>query len=179
MTKLIKRPRGRPRKPKPTRSPPRRDANSPQAATRRRLWAEASPEKRAAWTAAIAESTRRRAESQDPSNWRTGIPHAMRRDEAEAEWAFARMYAKEVTKIMVDEKMLPEDPKVEKAFTAAVEVLESPMSQAIKLQAARLILDFCKAKPVAKSEVTVKSAEDWLAQVTADHLTKTEVKNEG
>jgi ketopantoate hydroxymethyltransferase len=103
----------------------------------------------------------------------------MRRDEAEAEWAFARMYAKEVTKIMVDEKMLPEDPKVEKAFTAAVEVLESPMSQAIKLQAARLILDFCKAKPVAKSEVTVKSAEDWLAQVTADHLTKTEVKNEG
>jgi hypothetical protein len=166
--------RGRPRKPKPTRSPPRRNANSPHAEARRKLWAEASPEKRAAWVDAIAKSTRRRAESQDPSNWRTGIPHAMRRDEAEAEWAFARMYAKEVTKIMVDEKMLPEDPKVEKAFTAAVEVLESPMSQAIKLQAARLILDFCKAKPVAKSEVTVKSAEDWLAQVTADHVKKTE-----
>jgi hypothetical protein len=165
--------RGRPRKPKPTRSPPRRGHKSPERAeAKRREWANASPEKRAAWAAAIAESTRRRAESQDPSNWRTGIPHAMRRDEAEAEWAFARMYAKEVTKIMVDEKLIPEDPKVEKAFTAAVEVLESPMSQAVKLQAARLILDFCKAKPVAKSEVTVKSAEDWLAQVTADHIKK-------
>jgi hypothetical protein len=165
--------RGRPRKPKPTRSPPRRGHKRPKMAeTQRAKWAEASPEKRAAWAAAIAESTRRRAESQDPSNWRTGIPHAMRRDEAEAEWAFARMYAKEVTKIMVDEKLIPEDPKVEKAFTAAVEVLESPMSQAVKLQAARLILDFCKAKPVAKSEVTVKSAEDWLAQVTADHIKK-------
>jgi hypothetical protein len=103
-----------------------------------------------------------------------GQPDGMRYDEAEREWAFARMYANEVTKIMKEEGIIPEDPKVEAAFRAAIEVLESPMSQAIKLQASRLILDFCKAKPVAKSEVTVKSAEDWLAQVTADHLTKTE-----
>jgi hypothetical protein len=169
----IKRGRGRPRKPKPTKSPPRRGGKC----EKRRLaklknWQD--PEYREKTTAAVAASTRKRVESQDPKNWRTGIPHGMRRPEAEAEWNFARMYAEEVTKIMVEEKILPEDPKVELAFKAAVEVLESPMTQTVKLQAARLILDFCKAKPVAKSEVTVKSAEDWLAQVTADHIKKTE-----
>lgn len=92
----------------------------------------------------------------------------MRRAEAEREWAFARMYAKEVTKIMIEKEQIPDDPKVTAAFTAALEVLESPMSQQIKLQAARLLLDFLKAKPAQKNEVTVKNAEDWLAQVIND-----------
>jgi 3-methyladenine DNA glycosylase Tag len=99
-----------------------------------------------------------------------GIPDGMRRYEADAEWKFASMYAKEVTKIMVDKEIIEDDPKVKSAFQAAIEVLNSPMSQGIKLQAARLILDFCKAKPVAKSEITVQKAEDWLMSVTADAL---------
>lgn len=105
---------------------------------------------------------------------RRNIPSGMRKEEAEREWAFARMYAKEVAKIMVETGHIEDDPKVVAAFTSAMEVLESPMSQGIKLQAARLILDFCKAKPVAKSEITVQKAEDWLAAVTADALTKKE-----
>ena len=101
---------------------------------------------------------------------RLGTPDGMRSDEAAHEWRFARMYAKEVTKIMVDKGQLEDDPRVTKAFSAAVEVLESPMSQREKLAAARLILDFLKAKPVSKSEVTVQKAEDWLTAVTADAL---------
>jgi hypothetical protein len=104
------------------------------------------------------------------SYYRRGVPDGMLKWEADLEWNFARMYAKEVTKIMVDKGHIEDDPKVVAAFQSAMEVLESPMSQAIKLQAARLILDFLKAKPVSKSEVTVQKAEDWLQAVTADAL---------
>jgi activator of HSP90 ATPase len=107
-----------------------------------------------------------------PRRNRYGIPDGMRREEADLEWKFASMYAKEVIKIMVDEKIIEDDPKVKAAFQAATEVLMSPHNQGIKLQAARLILDFCKAKPVAKSEITVQKAEDWLMSVTADALRK-------
>lgn len=130
-----------------------------------RKWAD--PEYRARVAAGQAKANKRKQEN-PKANWRYGIPDGMRREEAEAEWAFARMYAKEVTKIMIEKEQIPDDPKVTKAFEAAVEVLESPMSQAIKLQAARLLLDFLKAKPAQKNEVTVKNAEDWLAQVIND-----------
>jgi hypothetical protein len=82
---------------------------------------------------------------------------------------FCRMYAKEVTKIMVEQGHLPEDPKVEKAFEVAMEILASQINAATRLSAARLVLDFTKAKPTAKSEVTVKSAEDWIQEVTSDY----------
>ena len=153
------------------KSPPRRGHIHPKKSEARRLqWQD--PEYREKMTAILREVNAKR--KLDQSNYRYGIPDGMRRPEAEAEWAFARMYAKEVTKIMSDENILPEDPKVQQAFTAAVEVLTAPNNQTVKLQAARLILDFLKAKPVAKSEVTVKSAEDWLSQVTADHIKKAE-----
>lgn len=153
------------------KSPPRRGHRYPSVAeAKRKQWED--PEWRAMMVDKLREVNAKR--KLDQSNYRYGIPDGMRRPEAEAEWNFARMYAKEVTRIMSEENLLPEDPKVEQAFTAAVEVLTAPNNQTVKLQAARLILDFCKAKPVAKSEVTVKSAEDWLAQVTADHIKKEE-----
>jgi len=108
---------------------------------------------------------------ENPQNYyRRGVPSGMRKEEADREWAFARMYAKEVVKIMVAKDIIEDDPKVIAAFESAMEVLQSPMNQTTKLQAARLILDFCKSKPVAKSEVTVQKAEDWLAAVTSDAL---------
>lgn len=55
-----------------------------------------------------------------------------------------------------------EDNSAEEALKGALEVLRTPGSQAIKLQAARLLLDFTKIKPVSKSEVSVNKAEDWL-----------------
>jgi hypothetical protein len=50
----------------------------------------------------------------------------------------------------------------EEALTGAITVLRGPVSAKDKIAAARLVLDFTMAKPVAKSEVTVSSAEDWL-----------------
>lgn len=38
-----------------------------------------------------------------------------------------------------------------------------------KLVAARLVLDFTKAKPAQKQDITVRSAEDWLEEVVKDN----------
>lgn len=37
-----------------------------------------------------------------------------------------------------------------------------------QLAAARLVLDFTKAKPASKTELTVSAAEEWLDAVTQD-----------
>jgi hypothetical protein len=57
------------------------------------------------------------------------------------------------------------DPRAEEALESACLVLRTSNQAATKLQAARLILDFTKAKPASKSTVTVKTAEDWLSSI--------------
>jgi hypothetical protein len=54
------------------------------------------------------------------------------------------------------------------ALEGALTVLRGPQSQSMKLQAAKLLLDFSMSKPVAKSEVSVNAAEDWLASLAKD-----------
>jgi hypothetical protein len=61
---------------------------------------------------------------------------------------------------------LPE--MAEEALEGALTVLRTPNSQQTKLAAAKLILEFTKTKPVAKSEVSVNKAEEWLATLAAD-----------
>lgn len=53
----------------------------------------------------------------------------------------------------------------EEALEGAITVLRQPSSQQTKLAAAKLILEFTKTKPVAKSEVSVNKAEEWLASL--------------
>lgn len=56
----------------------------------------------------------------------------------------------------------------EEALEGAITVLRQPASQQVKLAAAKLVLEFTKSKPVAKSEVSVNKAEEWLASLSAD-----------
>lgn len=56
----------------------------------------------------------------------------------------------------------------EEALQGALTVLRAPASQSTKLSAAKLILEFTKTKPVAKSEVSVNKAEEWLASLAHD-----------
>lgn len=100
----------------------------------------------------------------------TPNPHKMgqARDLSAAEsdriWRKSRKQAeKEVSEIK--EKLNLEDAAAE-ALTEAVTVLRGPISAKDKIAAARLVLDFTMAKPVAKSEVTVNKAEEWLASLT-------------
>jgi len=63
---------------------------------------------------------------------------------------------------------LPE--MAEEALEGALTVLRTPNSQQTKLAAAKLILEFTKSKPVAKSEVSVNKAEEWLTTLANDDL---------
>lgn len=58
----------------------------------------------------------------------------------------------------------------DEALEGALTVLREPGTQSMKLSAAKLILEFTKSKPVAKSEVSVNKAEEWLATLAQDDL---------
>ena len=61
-----------------------------------------------------------------------------------------------------------EDDYAKEALTTAVEVMRVPGETRERLAAARLVLDFTKTKPVAKSEVTIGKAEEFLSSLLED-----------
>ncbi len=79
----------------------------------------------------------------------------------------AKLEAKKVVEIMSD-KFDIEDEHAKEALKTAVEVMRVDGATRERLQAARLVLDFTKSKPAAKSEVTIGKAEDFLASLLAD-----------
>ena len=100
---------------------------------------------------------------------RAGVPDGMRKPEAMAKWAEARSSAKETVQTMVEKQIISDDEKANEALETAITVMRGPSThQKEKLSAARLVLDFTRAKPAQKSEVSITKAEDWLALVTAD-----------
>ena len=76
----------------------------------------------------------------------------------------AKKDAKRFVKIMKEEHNL-DDPRAEEALETAVEIMRTPVHNRDRLQAAKLILDFTKVKPVAKSEVTIGNAEAFLSSL--------------
>jgi len=54
------------------------------------------------------------------------------------------------------------------ALEGALTVLRGPQKQSDKLAAAKLLLEFSMSKPVAKSQVSVNAAEEWLASIGKD-----------
>lgn len=61
-----------------------------------------------------------------------------------------------------------EDPRAAEALETAVEIMRTPVHNRDRLQAAKIILDFTKIKPVAKSEVTIGNAEAFLTSLLDD-----------
>lgn len=79
--------------------------------------------------------------------------------------------AKEIVKYMEEKKgmVIPKADFAREAIEAAVETMRmEAISPKDKLTAARLVLDFTMSKPAAQSEVTVKKAEDFLADIAAE-----------
>jgi len=93
-----------------------------------------------------------------------GVPDGFRREQIEPIRYKAKKEAKQVVKIMA-EKYEIEDDYAKEALTTAVEVMRVPGETRERLAAARLVLDFTKTKPVAKSEVTIGKAEEFLASL--------------
>ena len=76
----------------------------------------------------------------------------------------AQKDAKKVVEIMKQDYEI-NDPRAEEALETAVEIMRTPVHNRDRLQAAKLILDFTKVKPVAKSEVTLNNAEAFLTSL--------------
>ena len=101
-----------------------------------------------------------------------GVPDGYRREQIEPIRAKAKKEAKKVVTIMA-EKYGIEDEYAKEALTTAVEVMRVPGETRERLAAARLVLDFTKTKPVAKSEVTIGKAEEFLSSLLDDNEPET------
>ena len=56
----------------------------------------------------------------------------------------------------------------EEALEATLLLMRKPGDIRLRLAAARQVLEWTKAKPVAKSEVTINKAEEWLASLAKE-----------
>jgi len=68
----------------------------------------------------------------------------------------------------MSEKYNIEDEYAKTALETAVEVMKTPGENRERVAAARLVLDFTKSKPVAKNELSISKAEDFLASLVTD-----------
>jgi hypothetical protein len=116
------------------------------------------------------EARARRIAIGDPINTsHKGVPWGYTR--VQAQW-FRRQAALEATLTM---KALtkagivnPDDEHANEALHTALKVMRGPDNQALRLNAAKLVLEYTKAKPVQRQAVTISTAEDWLEAVTQD-----------
>jgi hypothetical protein len=107
---------------------------------------------------------------------RRGVPNgfAGSREEIDKGRAEAREFAKEIIEKMKKKDVDLVDPRAEESLEAAIEVVRSKATDPVsgrkdylycvgdRLKAAKLVLEFTKAKPAAKNEVTIQRAEDFL-----------------
>jgi hypothetical protein len=96
-----------------------------------------------------------------------GVPDGYRKADIEPIRDKAKKEAEKVVQIMSD-KFEIEDVFAQEALQTAVEVMRTPGETRERLSAARLVLDWTKAKPAAKSEVTIGKAEEFLASLIED-----------
>jgi hypothetical protein len=95
-----------------------------------------------------------------------GCTNGMSVAKAEALWEQSRIKAKaDMEKI---KKKVDLSEAAEEALEEVITVMRGPQNQQMKLQAARMVLEWTMAKPVAKSEVTVNTAEKWLESIAED-----------
>lgn len=73
----------------------------------------------------------------------------------------AKKDAERIVAKMTEDHNIDDEYAVE-ALKAAVEIMREPGQNRDRLTAARMVLDFTKTKPAAKSEVTIGKAEAFL-----------------
>tara|TARA_B110000444_G_scaffold255809_1_gene290928 strand:+ start:602 stop:913 length:312 start_codon:yes stop_codon:yes gene_type:complete len=95
------------------------------------------------------------------------VPDGYRKETIEPIRSKVKTEARKVVEIM-SEKYNIEDEYAKAALETAVEVMKCPGENRERVSAARLVLDFTKSKPSAKSEVSISKAEDFLASLMTD-----------
>lgn len=105
-----------------------------------------------------------------------GVPDGYRKEQIEPIRAQIKKEAEKVVEIMA-EKYGVEDDYAKEALHTAVEIMRVPGETRERLSAARLVLDFTKQKPVAKSEVAVAKAEEFLSSLLTEEDDGSEAKS--
>lgn len=93
-----------------------------------------------------------------------GVPDGYRKETIEPIRSKVQTEARKVVEIMAEQFNI-EDEYAKTALETAVEVMKTPGENRERVAAARLVLDFTKSKPSAKSEVSISKAEDFLASL--------------
>lgn len=117
---------------------------------------------------------------------RPGVPDGMRKPQADKLWAEAREKAEylmselEKEGIVEFDPNIPEEEMAKRALQEAMVMALSPLSDAkIKTANVRTVLEWTKAKPATKTNLTLDNHVAWLDAVKADHrATKDEPSEE-
>ena len=129
-------------------------------------WAKLhTPEERTAFAKTLAAASAARGRAVQPS--RAGIPMGRSTKHHQKILAAQRPEVDRIIKKMAKDGTLPEDPMAVEALKSAMMILRTAETHKDKLAASRLVLDFTKAKPTAKIEHTIRSAEDLLDEMIA------------
>jgi hypothetical protein len=100
---------------------------------------------------------------------RRRVPDGMRREQAKWFWRQAKFEATLTMKKLEKAGLLEgDDEHAKEALHTALTIMRAPVIQKDQLAAARLVLEYTKAKPAQKQEITVNKAEEWLAAVVED-----------
>jgi hypothetical protein len=106
---------------------------------------------------------------QDPrKTWsRRGVPNGFTRDQADLMWRECRAKAAEDVRALEEIEGEPMHPYAREALEHVITVMRSALNDAIRLRAARVLLEFTVGKPREGRSVSLQTAEWWLDQLTA------------
>lgn len=135
----------------------------PPVKPKRRGTCNIPPERRAEMLAKARAAKAAKEATHGPQKGR--VRPTITNEQAAALKAQALADANRIFKIMQDAGMVPEDQHAAEALHTAVVTMRECESPKDKIAAARLILDFTKAKPASKTELTVRSHEDFLDEL--------------
>jgi hypothetical protein len=136
----------------------------------------ASAALKAKWASDPVWAAKQRARPRTGVGRPAGVPDGMRRPEADKLWALAREKAAfimdelEKENIVEFDPNIPEDQMAKLALQEALVMALSPLSDAkLKTTNVRTVLEWTKAKPATKTNLTLDSHVQWLEAVKADH----------
>ncbi|QOT71606.1 hypothetical protein H5V43_16320 [Sphingobium fuliginis] len=129
-------------------------------------WAKMTPEERTAYAKDLAaKSAALRKPRGSP---RLGKPKHLTNAQFDAAVEAQRPVVAKIMKKMAQRGELPDDSDAVEALERVLLVLRSPVPVADRTAAARVILDFTKTKPTARTESTLKTAEDYLDEMARE-----------
>ena len=121
------------------------------------------------WRAKQIEHLNKAREKSRKGGIRYGVPDGMRRHQAKWFWRQAKFEATLTIKKLEAAGIISADEEhAKEALHTALTVMRGPQNQGTRLAAAKLVLEYTKAKPAQKQEVTINKAEEWLEAVVAD-----------